>query len=233
MEKKIWFRNICKRNGLEISDIEVDSIEKFSVSLLEWNKKINLISRRDEENIWSKHILGSIALLFRYQLESGSLVLDLGTGGGLPGIPLSIVRPDLKFTLVDSIQKKIRAVSDIVETLKLSNVKTICSRVEELSQKKEFKQSFDYIISRAVGPIVDIVGWGKQLLKPSGQVKSVPSNSVIEKGAILLLKGGELTDEIEAAKQKTKPRHIFSFPIIIDGLDSTELADKKLVIVYP
>ena len=140
--------------------------------------------------------------------------------------------------MIDSIQKKVHAVNAIIATLQLKNVVTICSRAEELSRQKEFKHSFDYIIARAVGPIKDIVLWSKPLLKPSRETIATLHNNASERplipsGAILLLKGGELADEIEEARRKLNPRYLHSFPIMVDGIDSSELADKKLVIVYP
>ncbi len=109
IDSKIWFRNICKKNHLDISDEQAELINFYVSYLLEWNKKINLISRQDEENIWLRHILASISFLFKFTFAFGTSVIDIGTGGGLPGIPLAILYPGIKFTLViPSIKKSTR-----------------------------------------------------------------------------------------------------------------------------
>src|SRR6266849_10544190 len=118
MDYAVWFRSICQTNHHSVSDEQVDLIVKYVESLLEWNRKINLISRKDEEHIWTRHILGSIAILFHFYFYPGSSLIDIGTGGGLPGIPLAILNRHMDVTLLDSIQKKIRAVSEIVAKLK-------------------------------------------------------------------------------------------------------------------
>ena len=111
---KIWLGTVCAQNGLRLSEEQLTLLETLAVRLLDWNQKINLISRRDEENFWTSHLLHCLALLFKVDLPAGSLILDLGTGGGLPGLPLKIVRPDLTLTLLDSTQKKINVVRDLI-----------------------------------------------------------------------------------------------------------------------
>lgn len=238
MENGQWFKTICRKNNFDVSDVQMELMERYSSALLSWNKKINLISRRDEENIWTKHIVGSISFLFRFRLEPKCSVLDLGTGGGLPGIPLTILEPSLRLTLLDSIQKKINVVHDILSTLNLPNVTALCSRAEELSKRKEYLSSFDYIIARAVAPIKEIIKWSKPLLKrmkqlPKDLQNEIGLNRLIPSGAILLLKGGVLETEIEEAKIKQKPRSLHPHPLSVDGIDPMELSDKKLIIVYP
>ena len=238
MDKKLWFRNICTKNHFDISDAQIALIDKFVSLLLEWNKKINLISRRHESNIWSRHILSSVSFLFRFQLYPQSSILDIGTGGGLPGIPLAIIQPNLRVSLIDSIQKKIRALNDMLFHLQLDNVDTLCGRAEDLSEEIKYKHSFDYVIARGVAPIKDIVRWSKQVLKSSGEdegtlERSHRERTTIPRGAILLLKGGDLTKEIGETKIKLKPQIIQAHQIIIRDAERTDLADKKLVIVQP
>jgi len=238
MEKKLWFKTICSKNHFNVSDLQVKLIEQFCDELLSWNKKINLISRRDEENVWTRHMLGSISFLFHFQPERDCAVLDFGSGGGLPGIPLAILRPDLQFTLVDSIQKKVNAVKEILLTLPATNVVAVCSRAEDLARNHEYQHSFDYIIARAVAPMKDIIQWSKPLLKspdkkPGEFQEGIERTHQIPRGTILLLKGGVLTDELEETQRKLNPRAMVPFPLSVDGIDSSELPDKKLVVIYP
>ena len=238
MDNGIWLKTVCTKNHFNISDQKILLIEKYCNELLSWNQKVNLISRVSEELLWSRHIVGSISFLFRFQLEAKSSVLDLGTGGGLPGIPLAIMQPDLRVMLLDSIQKKINAVNDVLSRLPLPNTATICSRAENLSKRKEYQGTFDYIITRAVASIKDIITWGRPLLRasqlePNDFQAELERTGTIPKGAILLLKGGELAQETEEARRMFKLRGCYQFPITVDGIDPSELSDKKLVIVCP
>ena len=154
----------------------------FKRYFLEWNAKINLISRKDTEAFEVKHVLHSLAIARFIRFNPGAVVLDLGTGGGFPGIPLAILNPEVHFILVDSIEKKIRAVADIVECLEFRNVEVVRGRVEELSVQ------VDYIVSRAVAPMDELVRWTKKQLRP-GQAGSLPNGWVV-------LKGGDLKEEL-------------------------------------
>src|SRR5258708_4588193 len=165
MDVAIWLRTIFRKNGLLISDNQMAKLREYVGSLLEWNKKINLISRRDVEGIWERHILVSAAVLFKFDLLPDSSIVDIGTGGGLPGIPLGILGNRLTVTLIDSIQKKIRAVSEIILSLKLENIKAVAGRIEELNKSAPYRSSYDYVIARGVGSITEIVNWGRPLLK--------------------------------------------------------------------
>lgn len=157
-------------------------LQQFKRIFLEWNEKINLISRKDTASFEVKHVLHSLAIARFIRFYPGAQVLDLGTGGGFPGIPLAIVFPEVQFTLVDSIEKKMKAVQDIVNQLDLQNVKVVRGRAEEQTG------NFDYVVSRAVAPMNDLVRWTrKQLI--SGQKGSLPNGWVV-------LKGGDLKDEL-------------------------------------
>jgi 16S rRNA (guanine527-N7)-methyltransferase len=232
---KLWFRNICKRNNFDISEKQIDLLDAYVVRLLEWNSKINLISRRDEMNVWSRHILGSVAFLFRHNLKTPADIVDVGTGGGLPGVPLAIVLPGCRFTLVDSIQKKLLALKDILSHLELSNAGIMCGRAEDLSTKKPLNHAFDYVIARAVAPMKDIVKWSSGFLKPAQAGPEEGKGGFhLDPGAILLLKGGDLESELNHVKVKMNPRILHSYSLPIEGFDtSSDLTDKKLVVVYP
>jgi 16S rRNA (guanine527-N7)-methyltransferase len=237
METKLWFWKICQKNGIEISDFQIELLDNFQTLLLEWNKKINLISRKNEQNIWSQHILASIAFHSSFKLRKQTSTLDLGTGGGLPGIPLAILRPDIEVTLLDSIQKKMKAVEEIISILGLPNAKAVCGRAEEISKDKKYYCKFDYVIARAVASANDIIKWGKPFLRShkqyAVQVYLQQKQADIEPGSLIMLKGGELTKEIEEAKIKHRPRSILVHQIVLEGVEEADLTDKKLVIVKP
>ena len=239
------FRTVCRKNGLPIVDSRLELLKEYVLHLLDWNRKINLISRKDVDNIWGRHILGSVSFLFRRRLQPGSSFIDIGTGGGLPGIPIAILWPDLHGTLIDSIQKKVKAVVDIVEKLSLENVEAVCGRAEALSLEAKYHRSFDYVIARAVGSVEDLIRWGMPFLKtvqandaaqkagPNVPPRQESYGNTFARGSILLLKGGELDKELEDARNKTGPRRLQAFTIRIEGADASDSVDKKLVVIEP
>lgn len=156
----------------------------------EWNAKINVISRKDFDFFYERHVLHSLAIAKFINFKSGTNVLDVGTGGGFPGIPLAILFPECQFILTDSIAKKIKVVSEVVSSLGLNNVKPICSRVEVLPDK------FDFIISRAVTAFPEFHAWVKNKFNKENK------NSI--KNGILYLKGGELAEELKGFEKQTK-----------------------------
>ena len=235
MDDALFFRSICQKNRYEVSDAQLKLLEGYVTGLLEWNQKINLISRKDADHIWTRHVLGSIALLFQFEFLPGSTIIDIGTGGGLPGIPLGILSESLEVTLIDSIRKKIRAVAEIISSQKLERVKTFCGRIEELNGVAPLHHAFDYVIARGVGAISDIVRWGIPLLKPSAgvQTKEPSPRRWLKRGSIILLKGGDLTGELEQVRMKQKPREINPYPLMVDGIDPSEFVEKKIILIRP
>lgn len=162
-----------------------DQIQKFSMLgelYSEWNKQINVISRKDIDELYVKHVLHSLAISKVMQFESGSQVLDVGTGGGFPGIPLAILYPEVSFHLVDSIQKKILVVKEVAQALELKNVKAEVKRAEKLNQK------YDFIVSRAVTQMPKFVDWVHNKIKKKN-INPLPNG-------ILYLKGGDLSEEL-------------------------------------
>lgn len=151
----------------------------------EWNEKINVISRKDIDALYEKHVLHSLSIAALADFQPGTQILDLGTGGGFPGIPLAIFFPEVQFHLVDSIGKKIKVVEGVATELGLKNVTTAHSRAEDIKNRK-----FDVVVSRAVAPLGDLWRWSKNLMKKS----TVPGKK-FEKG-LICLKGGDLAQEI-------------------------------------
>lgn len=154
----------------------------------EWNEKINVISRKDMDNFYEHHVLHSLAIATQFEFKKGSEIMDLGSGGGFPGIPLAIFFPDTQFHLVDSINKKLKVASEIAAAINLQNLSTQHTRAEDIKNRK-----FDVVVSRAVAPLKDLWWWAKPLLK-----KGVSPNGLI------CLKGGDLTKEI--SESNCRPR---------------------------
>jgi 16S rRNA (guanine527-N7)-methyltransferase len=174
----------------------------------EWNAQINVISRKDMHLFYERHVLHSLAIAKLFPFSDGTMVLDLGTGGGFPGIPLAILYPNCTFHLVDSIAKKIKVVQDVAEQLGLDNVKAELGRVEDL------KYRYDAIVTRAVAPLAQLTKWTKgKLIRKSNQKIT----------GLICLKGGDLTEEIIEAKMK--PR-IYN---LSDHLDGEFFETKKLI----
>ena len=164
---------------------------------LDWNSKINLISRKDSEHLYTRHVLHSLGIAKVLSFKAGSTILDVGTGGGFPGIPLAILFPESKFHLIDSIGKKIKVVDAISKELGLMNVTTEHLRAEQIKDK------YDFIVSRAVTRLKPFRQWVKKKIKPD-------SHHSLKNG-ILYLKGGDLTEELKEAKCKHKIFHLATF----------------------
>ena len=171
------------------NDLTIEQLSQFAkLELLykDWNSKINVISRKDINELYLRHVLHSLSIAKLISFKDDTCILDVGTGGGFPGIPLAILFPNCKFHLVDSIQKKITVVNNVVKELDLKNVKTSCSRVETISEK------YDFVVSRAVTNMKDFVSWIKF---------KINKNSFNDfKNGVLYLKGGDLEDELKSFK---------------------------------
>lgn len=151
--------------------------------MLDWNEKINLISRKDTEQVSLHHIVHSLSILKYFQFVKGQTILDIGTGGGLPGIPLAICFPNVEFVLSDSIEKKTLAVFDMAESLDLENVTVAHGRSEKIKQK------FDFVVTRAVAKTPKLINWSKSKIKRS--------NLIDQPNGLIALKGGDLSEELE------------------------------------
>jgi 16S rRNA (guanine527-N7)-methyltransferase len=181
--------NFCWDNGFNLEPMRTERLAFFANLVADKNKKVNLISRKDVDNIIENHIFLS-AYITKFLPEKVMRFIDIGTGGGLPGIPLAIMRSDLRGVLVDSIGKKIDAVNEFIDKLKLSNAIAETARVESPEFISKYKGSFDLIVSRAVKPIIILIRYALPLVK--------------DKGYIVAIKGGNLDEEFQKAELKYK-----------------------------
>ncbi|TYP75806.1 16S rRNA (guanine(527)-N(7))-methyltransferase RsmG [Aquimarina intermedia] len=166
----------------DITEEQQDQFNRLEALYFEWNAKINVISRKDIETLYTRHVLHSLGIAKILQFKPGTSVLDVGTGGGFPGIPLAILFPETSFYLVDVIAKKIKVVNEVANSLELSNVKA------EQRRAGTFEERFDFIVSRAVTNMPDFVSWIRKNIKKKNQHELA--------NGILYLKGGDLTEEL-------------------------------------
>lgn len=194
-------------------DEYLDKFMHYEELLLEWNRKINLISRKSDSI--EGHILNSIFFLTKYKLEGVSRIADIGTGGGFPGIPLKILFPQIEFLLIDSIQKKITVVKDIIESMNLKMIQAKCGRAEIISERNAYEGKFDIVISKAVAPLDQVYEWGRKFL--------------VAEGDMLCIKGGIVDEELTSLK---KLRNNFQTRVIDFYFDKEfMIEDKKLVVI--
>lgn len=179
---------IIQQYFADFSQTQVKQFAALKDLYTEWNEKINVISRKDMANFYEHHVLHSLAIATQFEFKKGTEVMDLGCGGGFPGIPLAIFFPDTKFHLVDSINKKLKVANEIAIAIGLQNVTILHTRVEDIKNRK-----FDLVVSRAVAPLKDLWHWSKPLLK-KGQSPN----------GLICLKGGDLTKEI--SESNCRPR---------------------------
>ncbi len=230
---------LCRENGLPLDETQAHLLSGYVRLLREWNEKVNLISRRDVENVWISHLLHSLALLFFLDPPRSISVLDLGSGGGLPGIPLAIARPDLRMTLLDSIQKKTAALTAIVRALGLNNVAVSTARAEGLAAGHTPAEGFSIVVARAVAPLPDLIKWSRPLMRASGESdrqmglrrSRAGADGAIRLPCLLALKGGDLDKEVREARVKLRQEEIRVVDLVFAGSEELGLTDKKLVIV--
>ncbi|HLF52136.1 16S rRNA (guanine(527)-N(7))-methyltransferase RsmG [Flavobacterium sp.] len=191
-----------------LTEIQQKQFQKLEALYHDWNSKINVISRKDIDELYVKHVLHSLAIAKITKFEPGTYVLDVGTGGGFPGIPLAILFPETRFYLIDVILKKINVVKAVAEALELKNVKAEQMRAESV------KGDFDFIVSRAVTNMPDFVSWIKDKIKKQNKHEL--------KNGILYLKGGDLTEELQDFPKATEYN-------ISDFFDNEFFETKKVV----
>ncbi|MFT4072466.1 MAG: 16S rRNA (guanine(527)-N(7))-methyltransferase RsmG [Dysgonamonadaceae bacterium] len=166
----------------DLTDIQKSQFAALSNLYTDWNSKINVISRKDIENLYERHVLHSLGIAKAYNFRKGTTFMDIGTGGGFPGIPLAIFFPECEFLLVDSIGKKVKVAQEVATAIGLKNVRFMHARAEEVKEK------FDFVVSRAVMPLVDLVKISKKNIAKENH-NAIPNG-------LICLKGGELDKEV-------------------------------------
>lgn len=173
----------------DLTKHQIEQFEKLETLYQDWNLKINVVSRKDIDELYLRHVLHALGIAKVMRFKPGSSIMDVGTGGGFPGVPLAILHPECQFHLVDSIAKKIKVVDEVLAGAGLTNVKTSHSRVEDINE------TYDFIVSRAVAAMPTFVRW------VNGKIKR-PQHHELKNG-ILYLKGGDLSDELESYSNAT------------------------------
>ena len=169
-----------------LSKTQIDQFSQLSSLYKDWNSKINVISRKDIDELYLRHVLHSLGIAKVISFKLGTKILDVGTGGGFPGVPLAILFPGCHFHLVDSIGKKLKVINGVAEAIDIKNIKTTHSRVEAI------QDTYDFILSRAVTSMPEFTGWVKD------KIAKEQNNDL--KNGILYLKGGDLKDELAVYK---------------------------------
>jgi 16S rRNA (guanine527-N7)-methyltransferase len=170
------------------ADFTAEQIQQFAMLkdlYTEWNEKINVISRKDMDNFYMHHVLHSLAIATRFEFKASMEIMDLGCGGGFPGVPLAILFPEAKFHMVDSVGKKLKVINAVAEAACIKNITTQHARAEEIKDKQ-----FDVVISRAVAPLGNLWHWSRKLIRRTAKAeKGIPNG-------LICLKGGDLAQEI-------------------------------------
>ncbi len=186
-----------KKHFPQLDDLMLEKFIAMQALYRSWNEKINVISRKDMDFFVQRHLLHSLSILKVIRFRPGAVIMDAGTGGGFPGLPLAVACPEAGFVLVDSVGKKIKVINDIVSQLGISNVKAVKSRVEDMPGK------YDFVTSRAVKPLPVFYPWVRDKIRKESQ-HPIPNG-------ILYLKGGDLQNELEALPCKHKEYKIADF----------------------
>lgn len=169
----------------DFTDTQLQQFAQLGDLYKDWNEKINVISRKDIDSLYEKHVLHSLAIAAMCHFDDGAEIIDIGTGGGFPGIPLAIYFPNVTFLLADSIGKKIKVVQEVANAIGLKNITAVQARVEEIKGRK-----FDYAVSRAVAPLGDLWQWINPAIRRGQKSEDLPNG-------LICLKGGDLTKEIK------------------------------------
>lgn len=199
-----------------LSERQIEQYSRLGSLYPEWNARINVISRKDIDNLYANHVLHSLAIAkFLGQLDPSTTVLDMGTGGGFPGIPLAVFYPQVKFHLIDRIGKKIRVAQEIARAIRLDNVTFQHGDIGECHEK------YTYVVSRAVMPLNDLI----PLVRKNIVAKSQKTQTNSYPGGVICLKGGDITDECKGIN-----RPVIEFPVE-EFIPEKHFADKKVVYV--
>lgn len=210
---------IFRENGIILEEFQLDRLANFASLIVEKNEAVNLISRKDVNTVIENHIFISGFISHFLPEKCCKYFLDIGTGGGFPGLPLAIVRPNIKGVLVDSISKKIFAVNEFIKKLKLGNVTAENSRVESPEFRQKYGNQFDLVVSRATESLSVLIGYALPLVK--------------EKAYLASMKGGDLTEEIKSAELKYRAyiRKLTVFDLAYKPSNVRNEKEKKLVLL--
>ncbi len=198
----------------DFSPRQLEQFKQLAPIYTEWNQQINVISRKDIESLYERHVLHSLSIAAQYSFVPGLEIIDIGTGGGFPGVPLAIFFPEVQFHLVDSIAKKLKVVDAVKQELGLDNLTFEHTRAENIKGRK-----FDFVVSRAVAPLKELWAWGKPLIINSRMMEDC-------KNGLICLKGGDLTQEIADSILRphiTPIQRIFPEPVF----------DEKFILYVP
>lgn len=198
----------------DFSPRQLEQFKQLAPIYTEWNQQINVISRKDIESLYERHVLHSLSIAAQYPFVPGLEIIDIGTGGGFPGVPLAIFFPEVQFHLVDSIAKKLKVVDAVKQELGLDNLTFEHTRAENIKGRK-----FDFVVSRAVAPLKELWAWGKPLIINSRMMEDC-------KNGLICLKGGDLTQEIADSILRphiTPIQRIFPEPVF----------DEKFILYVP
>lgn len=202
---------VLKYFGEELTPDQIDKFDRMFDVYKSWNEKINVISRKDIDNLYLKHVLHSLAIAKVLRFAEGDVVMDLGCGGGFPGIPLAVMFPEVKFKMVDSVGKKITVVKNVAQELGLTNVETYNIRAEQI----DFK--VDYVVSRAVTDLSTFLGWSWKKI-----IGGAPHG-------VLYLKGGDLAEEISDGKSVIKHSGVITLHDIDKFFEDEFFETKKVI----
>jgi len=220
----------------EFTEAQLAQLKALESLYKDWNEKINVISRKDIDGLYEKHVLHSLSIAAVFEFQKGMEILDLGTGGGFPGVPLAIFFPQVKFHLVDSIAKKLKIVDAVAAEIGLKNITTQHTRAEEIKNRK-----FDFVVSRAVAPLKDLWKWSKPLLSREfgavsresivdSQESELPTSdyrlSTDKRPGLICLKGGDLAGEIHESGVRPYVTDIYE-------LFSEEYFKEKYILYVP
>ncbi|MCS7176068.1 MAG: 16S rRNA (guanine(527)-N(7))-methyltransferase RsmG [Candidatus Kapabacteria bacterium] len=212
----VQFWTICAANGITLEPEQLRALERYANELRYWNARVNLISRKDIEHLYEHHFLHSLAALKYVSLPERAWCVDVGTGAGLPGIPIAIARPDLHMLLVEAVAKKARLAALFARHTGLPHLQVKRVRIEELSDDPAYQHSFDAAFARAVAPLATLAKWTLPLLKPKGQ--------------LVAYKGGDISSEIETVRRSFPELSVTVHDIQLHGAPWFKEQQKRIVV---
>jgi|SRR6056297_3144620 len=222
MDKIGYFENLLKKTDIDYNEGSIKSFKKYKDLIIEWNKKINITSIDSEEEIYLKHFIDSIIIKKYVIIKKGSKTIDVGTGGGFPGIPLKLIDNDMDITLVDSLNKRIKFLDEVVKELDLEDVECIHARAEELGKNKKYREKYDYGFSRAVASLNVLLEYVLPFVKKGGLFIAFKGSNfkdeIQESKKALNLLGGEI---IDIREYKLPETDISRSMIVVKKINST------------